>query len=182
MATPDYNDEIWKTIEYAPDYAVSNMGRVRRQTDGFMTNAGKVLSQSLANGYPQVNVRIDGKFTSKKVHRLVADAFIGPKPSLIHQVAHKDGIRTNNVVTNLRWATPVENSCDDIANGVRLEGERHPLAKLSFEDITNIRQNYTDFIIDVAAKYGIDKSHVRGIIAYKAWNCHVSHSPAVKAD
>ena len=40
---------------------------------------------------------------------MVALAFIGPKPSPIHQVNHIDCNPHNNYYTNLEWVTPAEN-------------------------------------------------------------------------
>lgn len=45
--------------------------------------------------------------TSRLVSRLVAETFI-PNPELKPTVDHIDRVRTNNLVTNLRWATMLE--------------------------------------------------------------------------
>ncbi|AXV72811.1 hypothetical protein CJO75_01120 [Ralstonia solanacearum] len=51
------------------------------------------------------------------IHRLVALTFLGPPPSRQHEVAHNDGNRANNIVTNLRWATHAENVADTFRHG-----------------------------------------------------------------
>lgn len=65
-----------------------------------------------------------------KVHRLVADAFI-PNPDGKPQVAHNNGIRSDNRAANLRWATPSENLADRIAHGTHLQGDTCPASKLT---------------------------------------------------
>ena len=63
------------------------------------------------SGYVSVNLYGMGRMRRRRVHALVAEAFIGPRPRRF-QVAHGDSIRTNNAVTNLRYATCAENIAD----------------------------------------------------------------------
>lgn len=174
--------EEWRSIEWAPNYEFSDCGRIRRTTSAPGTFAGKILSQSMANGYRQLNLSLPGRTMSKKVHRLICEAFHGPPPSILHQVAHKDGDRVNNRSDNLRWALPVENSADDLANGVRPMGETHPCAKLTDADVRLIRSDYGALITGFAERFGLSRGQVRHIISGKAWATrrHVQ-APAVSA-
>lgn len=96
--------EIWKDIpDYEGLYQVSNLGRVK----GLIR--GKILKQSiLTNGYLNVWLSKDGRVKIKRVHRLVAMAFI-PNPDNKPQVNHIDKDVTNNCVNNLEWVTASEN-------------------------------------------------------------------------
>lgn len=68
--------EIWKNIDEATNYEVSNLGNIRN------TNSGQILNPGISgNGYKQVSLKMkkNGKFMKKYVHRLVATYFI-PNP------------------------------------------------------------------------------------------------------
>lgn len=94
--------EEWKTIDINPNYEVSNFGRVRNKKGHIMK------LQVGTHGYFQVNLDFDGKNKTKKVHRLVATAFI-PNPYNKPQINHIDGNKQNNHISNLEWCTGSEN-------------------------------------------------------------------------
>ena len=61
------------------------------------------------HGYLICNLYENAIGKSHKIHRLVANAFI-KNPNNKECVDHKDNHRTNNHLTNLRWATSKENN------------------------------------------------------------------------
>jgi len=93
-------EEIWRTISVAPAYIISNKGRIMRKSDGFMPKIGTSEKTRYCR------VRLGG--TVYYLHRLLAQAFI-PNPQNKPYVDHIDGNKLNNSLSNLRWATPVEN-------------------------------------------------------------------------
>ena len=98
------NVEVWRSIENYDNYVVSSFGRVKN------TETGKILKGRNVCGYLQVVLCEDG--LAKKsyyVHRLVACAFID-NPNDKECVDHKNNDKTNNHLSNLRWATTKENS------------------------------------------------------------------------
>src|SRR5687767_12860617 len=107
------NVENWLTHPVFVDYEVSDLGAVRRRTAKGGTRAGRMKQPSLTkNGYLTVNI----ERKPRKVHALVLECFVGPRPEK-HDACHNDGTRTNNVLSNLRWATRKENMRDAVGHG-----------------------------------------------------------------
>lgn len=63
-------------------------------------------------GYFKVDLYKKSKKSNKRrnvsVHTLVTEAFLGKRPKHLN-VNHKDGIKTNNYISNLEYVTPMEN-------------------------------------------------------------------------
>lgn len=162
--------ERWLPVVDFPNYEVSDFGRVRRAVSaGTRWPAGRLLkSTPLVKGYLGVTLLKDGKKHTSLIHRLVVRAFIGPKPTPIHQAAHSDGNNQNNVLGNLRWATPVENAADRLAHGNQPWGSRSPLAKLTEHEVRAIRAA-TGRHADIGADFGVSKSAVCHIKSGRCW-------------
>ena len=67
------------------------------------------------NGYLQVLLYKDGKPKSHTIHRLVGIYYI-PNPENKKYIDHKNRIKTDNRVENLRWATHSENQQNTIVS------------------------------------------------------------------
>lgn len=84
-----------KIIEGFPNYTISSEGVV------FNLRTQKIQKlQTDRDGYMVVNLSNDGIKKRKRVHRLVATAFI-PTDDYSLTVNHKDGNKQNNSVDNL---------------------------------------------------------------------------------
>jgi len=156
--------ELWKTIPgYAP-YEVSSLGRVRRKE--------RVLVSILdAKGYPHLSLSIKNKLYQKKVHRLVAEAFIGPRPDGL-ETNHKNGVKTDNRPENLEYVTLQENHRHAAVLGLFRRGSNHGMSKLTEDDVRDIRRLYSvggHTHKSLGEKYGVHHSTVRAIILRQNW-------------
>ena len=112
----DNQAEIWKSHPEYTEIEVSTLGRVRTfdrvvsNGKGTYVKKGHVLKQcENGYGYLQVSIKVDGKWTTKRVHRIVAETFI-PNPNGFPMVNHKDCNTKNNNVENLEFCTASYNS------------------------------------------------------------------------
>lgn len=139
--------EEWRpVVGFEGLYEVSNHGRVRSlarlvpargQADHPVRARMRKLALT-ANGYLSVSLWKKNKHHGIFVHVLVLEAFTHPRPPGM-QVAHWDGVRTNNRLENLRWATRSENERDRVRHGTSNRGERCAAAKLTANDVRQIR-------------------------------------------
>lgn len=106
--------------------------------------------------YPVAALHIGGKRLMKRVHSIVLENFVGPRPKGM-QALHKNGNPTDNRLENLRWGTPKENAEDTMRHGRTCRGEKNPIAKLTKLQVLEIRQLIARKIryIDVAKQFGV---------------------------
>lgn len=100
-------DEEWKSLSAVgfSNYRISNYGKV-------INNLGQLLSSSPhhQSGYLQIRLINDlGERSTRLVHVLVANAFLGEKSAPHFQVDHIDGDRKNPALSNLQWLTNIQN-------------------------------------------------------------------------
>lgn len=108
--------ERWKDIKGFSGYQVSNLGRVRTFRKSRKNPEGKTMIMSQSddgNGYMKLMLYgDDGMRHCKKVHRLVAEAFIpNDDPTLDtvdHKISGREG-KLDNSVKNLRWMSRRKN-------------------------------------------------------------------------
>lgn len=147
--------EVWReVVGYERVYQVSNFGRVRR------VKTGKILKPGTnKQGIRNVCLCYQSKPKSHMVHRLVALAFLGKPPTDRHVVAHNDGNPSNNRLSNLRWATPSENSFDQVLHGTQKGKHYGRKAGLTDEQVIAIRLDHRTQA-EVAKDFGIGPATV----------------------
>ena len=152
------------------NYIVSSRGYVISFNRGFTKPAFK-LKEEFNHGYKRVALVIDGKTYHKRVHRLVADAFL-PNPLNLPVCHHKDDDKTNNDVSNLEWTTFQENTDYAKQDGLILYGENHPrskITKLQAKEICELLEENTLTIKEIAQTVGTTVNIVTSIVSNDKW-------------
>ena len=118
-------EEIWVDIKwYEGLYQVSSIGRVKSMSyrnQHIVQSRELVLKPTRYFYYSCIDLRKDGIRKLRRIHRLVAEAFI-PNPNNFPNVLHIDETVTeawfaSNNVENLRWGTQAENNADIYLKG-----------------------------------------------------------------
>lgn len=176
-------EERWKpVVGFEGAYEVSDLGRVRSLdryvphsnrwgTISSILHRGQILRLGPhAGGYKTVHLYRDGERVRATVlHIVVAEAFLGPRPTPEHEVRHLDGDAGNCAAANLAWGTRIENEADKELHGTRTRGEQHATAKLSEKDVVAIRRRAGEPQKDLADEFGCTFSNISAIQLRKSW-------------
>lgn len=97
-------DEVWKYVDGTnKEYMVSNLGNVKSIKQYKGRTRERLLTPGVnSRGYLCVTISLNCKCSTRTIHRLVANAFIG-NPNNLPQINHRDEDKTNNNVSNLEW-------------------------------------------------------------------------------
>ncbi len=156
-------------------YTITSEGNVKTCNWRNTGREGVLRPAKDQKGYLRVGIMINGKLSTRKVHRLVATAFV-PNPENKPQVNHKDGDKLNNHYTNLEWTTNKENANHAIKKGLFCfsAGWNKGISntKLSEKEVIEIREhrdknNYT--FKKLAEMYNISESNISRIINKTSW-------------
>lgn len=168
------SDEVWLPVhiaDFSDDYSISNYGRIRRETGQYKGHISRgQLNDN--NGYLKFVMRIKPKKSIQYLHRLVACAFLnnGKNSSLV--VNHKDGIKTNNHVSNLELVTFAENIIHSYRTGMSPSGQDHTWAKLTTNEVIAIRDLFDSGklnINQISKRYQVTFDTIKLIVKRQTW-------------
>jgi len=151
---------MWKVLDEDRRYMVSDNGIVKGVR-------GTVLTPHVdKDGY--ATVRIAGK--TYRVHKLVANAFIGPTPTG-YEVGHVDGDSSNNAVENLKYCTHVENIADKTLHGTMANGSNNGNSRLKETQVVEIKRRIAagESSANVALDYGVVEGTIDHIKQGRTW-------------
>lgn len=169
------------SIEYRavpgwPGYCVGSDGSLwscikRRRNVAVLTDCWHRMKWRLDHhGYHMVSLKTNGRRRDTGVHRLVLEAFVGPRDGM--DCCHNDGDPSNNHISNLRWDTRSGNMQDRKRHGTHVEGERTPSSKLTAEQVLRIRAMAIAGIVTqeaMAAEFGVCRSAISAIVRRRHW-------------
>lgn len=182
-ALDDLEGEIWRDISgYEGVFQISDKGRVKglERTSKYTTSNGNTACRTNpemifrcgedAGGYKQVTIAYDGVPLRRRIHRLVANAFI-PNPNNLPQVNHIDGNKHNNTVENLEWMTSQENIIHAHTTGLASpkSGAEASGAKLTWDDVRFIRANTELSRKELALRFGVVGEVISNVVKYKTY-------------
>lgn len=178
----ELNDaETWSpVIDFEGLYEVSSLGRIKsickvikrvyRGTQSNYVNSEKVLKPWPAtNGYLCISLRKNGKTFVFRLHRIVAESFMGRCPKDM-EVCHNNGIRNDTSLKNLRFDTRSNNHRDKINHQTDNRGHRHPLSRLSESDVKKIISlKCAKTKTEIAREFNVTVGHISEIHRGKKW-------------
>ena len=175
-----------QTVRYAPlppfmGYRVGDDGSVW----SCWRNTGKPACSSHPSGpwkplKPDVDSRGRRRFTLRTggrgryakflASRLVLAAFVGPCPDGM-EACHDNGDPSDDRLGNLRWDTHSANLLDRRRHGTNVCGEQIHTAKLTAEDVREIRARRAagEPISEIAARVGVTATNVSFICNGRTW-------------
>lgn len=192
MAETTPAPEEWRSVaSFEGSYEVSDQGGVRSLDRVIIATRqgrplrwrlrGRVLKPTLGAYYFMVTL---GRDNHRYVHALVAEAFLGPRPAGM-EVCHGRGGQQDNRVANLSYGTHAQNNGPDKArDGTLGSGEQGPNAKLTWEQVDEIRRRmpkgtprgerpahlrHIPTQKQIGAEYGVTHSVISTILAEKTW-------------
>lgn len=166
--------EVWKDITgFYGYYQVSNLGNLKSLSRKVKHSSGslKILKEKISigaldgKGYLIATLSKTNTSTRELMHRLVAKEFLS-NDSNLPQVNHKDGIKTNNNVTNLEWCTASYNVQHSFDNKLQIAtcGENNHNSKFTQKEV--------DFIRHISKKHNLTQEFLAEVTGVSSTTIH----------
>ncbi len=171
-------NEKWKTVTL--DDKISESEKFKISTYGRIINckleSESIVKESFINGYQNLPLKqkVNGKLTSRYVHKLVAEHFLKKNDGVC--VIHLDYNKRNNYVGNLKWATKREKEIHQFSNPeYKNQANRKPTnAKLTETRVKLIKRKINDTnrrtrMKMIAKQFGISEMQLYRIKTGENW-------------
>ena len=146
-------DEAWRDIPGFPDYQASDLGRIRSRKSG----TWKVLRPTphSKTGYLAVSPRVDGRYLTRSVHRLIAATFLGKASG--RDVNHINGNKQDNRLRNIEYLSRGDNHRHAYRTGLR-EPVGRKLTRDEVRTIAALQGSATQK--QIAQRFGVSRATV----------------------
>jgi len=114
----------------------------------------------------KVNGKADG------AHRTAYELWVGKIPDGLvvrHKCRHRHCVNPDHLETG----TPKENTADRVRDGTDSRGENNKIAKLTADQVRDIRSRVGQTLTDIADEFGVEFSTIGKIIRRNSWK-HVT--------
>lgn len=174
-----FRNEEWKEIQFDDKisenekFKISNYGRILNCKDG----KEFLVKKSYINGYQalRLNLKQKRKWTSRYVHKLVAEQFLDNNGDGIY-VIHLNYDKTDNRVENLSWATKKEKEVHQFSNPTYKNTPRkRTYSKLTETKVKLIKRKINDpnrrtRMKMIAKQFGISEMQLYRIKSGENWS------------
>ncbi len=182
-------DEL-QDVKYVP-IELPGFGSYRAGSDGSVWGKGpntrnteqdgewhRIIGSKDKDGYWKLAFYAKGQRLYARVNILILTAFSGPPPEGMKNptAAHNNGIKDDNRLTNLRWATQKDNIADKRLHGTDQKGERAGNAILTEAQVIEIRKRWRDGErgqTSMGKEYGVSAPTICAVITRRIWK-HVA--------
>jgi hypothetical protein len=158
--------ECWRpAVGFEGLYEISDQGQVRG------LRRGRILAQFPdEQGYLRVWLSRNGQASVHRVHRLVGEAFLGPRPTGMQTRHGPGGIRDNRVI-NLCYGTAIENAEDKDRDGVQIRGSNVGTAKLTDSVVLDCRTRRAAGATwrSLAEEFGVSRRTMFFAVSGRTW-------------
>ena len=163
-----------KTISSFPNYEIDLTGNVWSKAR--MSSSGHLLKRKLMTivtdnkGYLKVMLSKDGKQHNVAHHRLFAESWI-PNPLNLPCINHKNGIKTDNTISNLEWCDLKYNSLHKARVLHIQQGETQARSVLKEDQIPVIRQMRQEgtTLREIGEHFGVSIGTIHHVVKNRSW-------------